>query len=75
MSRDAYCYQDLFDTCIVDSNKAAVSDRCLTLSWPNMAPVPISEIFLMGSAVFEGSEFPVPRMTDKNLARCMAIRR
>lgn len=32
VSRDAYCYQDLFDTCIVDSNKAAVSDRCLTLS-------------------------------------------
>lgn len=34
---------------------------------PNMAPVPISEIFPLSSAVFEGSEFPVPRMTDKYL--------
>lgn len=32
-----------------------------------MAPVPISEIFPLSSAVFEGSEFPVPRMTDKYL--------
>ena len=67
VSRGACSYQDLFDSCIADSNTGEVSDYCLTLSWPNMAPVPISEIFPLSSAVFEGSEFPVPRMTDKYL--------
>ena len=67
VSRGACSYQDLFDSCIADSNTGEVSDCCLTLSWPNMAPVPISEIFPLSSAVFEGSEFPVPRMTDKYL--------
>lgn len=67
VSRGACSYQDLFDSCIADSNTGEVSDYCLTLSWPNMAPVPISEIFPLSSAVFEGSEFPVPCMTDKYL--------
>ena len=67
VSRGACSYQDLFDSCIADSNTGEVSDYCLTLSWPNTAPVPISEIFPLSSAVFEGSEFPVPRMTDKYL--------
>ena len=67
LSRGACSYQDLFDSCIADSNIGAVSDSCLTLSWPNMAPVPISELFPLSSAVFEGIEFPVPHKTGKYL--------
>lgn len=60
-------YQDQFDSAIPDSSVGKVSDECLTLAWPNMAPVPVNEVLPTVQAEFEGKLYPVPRLTDKYL--------
>ena len=60
-------FQRDFDGAIPDSNVGAVSDECLTLAWPNMNPIPVSEILPASRAKFEGGYYPVPRLTDKYL--------
>ena len=60
-------YQDMFDSCAVKKGPHGVSDVCLTLAWPNMAPIQTEDILPTSEAVFEGALFPVPRDAEKYL--------
>lgn len=60
-------YQDLFDSCAANKRSHSVSDVCLTLAWPYMAPVQVADILPVSEAQFEGMTFPVPRDTEKYL--------
>ncbi len=62
--KDPQFYADLFDKCVSDPGRGLVSEECLTLVWPNMKPVPLTDIFPTVSAEFEGHLFPAPRETD-----------
>lgn len=68
----AYCkdsreYQQLFNSAISDEATGAVSDECLSLTWPVIDPIPVDEILPAVTAEFEGASYPVPRLTEKYL--------
>ncbi len=65
--KDPLVYADLFDNCVPDPSNGSVSEESLTLVWPNMKPVPLTDIFPTVSAEFEGRSFPVPSKTDDYL--------
>lgn len=67
LSNGPKTYQRLFDSCVPSPDRGDVSDECLTLAWPNMSPIPVHEIKPLGDALFEGHNFPVPRLTDRYL--------
>lgn len=65
--KDPRQYQDRFDNAIGDDNVGQISNECLTLAWPNMAPVPVDDILPTCRAKFEGRSYPVPRCTERYL--------
>lgn len=67
LARNIGAYQDQFDRAIPNPIAGEVSNRCLTLAWPNMEPVPVDEILPTSLALFEGKQYPVPRLTEKYL--------
>ena len=64
MVSDPSVYQDFFDRSVPSSDIGDISDSCLTLVWPNMSPISISDVFPLASLSFEGECFPVPRNID-----------
>lgn len=65
--KDPRQYQDRFDNAIGDDSVGQISNECLTLAWPNMAPVPGDDILPTSRAKFEGRSYPVPRYTERYL--------
>lgn len=65
--KDPRQYQDRFDNAICDDSVGQISNECLTLAWPNMAPVPVDDILPTCRAKFEGRSYPVPRYTERYL--------
>lgn len=60
-------YQERFNSSIPNHSIGLVSNDCLSLAWPNMAPMQVDEILPTAQAEFEGGLYPVPRLTEKYL--------
>ena len=64
--RDPSAFQDRFDAALARAE--GLGDTCLTLVWPDMAPVPVEQVAHTQTAVFEGHELPVPSDVEGYLA-------
>ena len=62
--KDPRRYQNKFDSAVGDDNVGQISDECLTLAWPNMAPISVDDILPTSRAKFEGRSYPVPKSTE-----------
>lgn len=65
---DPAVYQQMFDDSVPKPEKAAVTNECLTLAWPNMDPFDLAGIFPTVDVAFEGGKFPAPRKTEEYLS-------
>lgn len=65
---DPVVYQRMFDGSVPNPEKAAVTNECLTLAWPNMEPVDLADIFPTVDVAFEDRKFPAPRKVEEYLS-------
>lgn len=57
----------MFNGSVPSSEKALVTNECLTLAWPNMNSFDLPDISPTVDVAFEGRKFPAPRKAEEYL--------